>query len=76
MTLCGSTGETTSALVQNVQVVQGVPAPISVLPRNAGEDEGGGLNDWNFLNEWNPLLDHRPIASLWRARLSISVTHE
>jgi hypothetical protein len=24
------------------------------LPRDAGEDAGGGLNDWNFLNDWNP----------------------
>jgi hypothetical protein len=79
MVLLGSRGETTSAPVQNVQVVQSVPAltsqsafqpsPLkarssphlskrvpaltSVLPRDAGEDKGGGLNDWNFLNELN-----------------------
>ena len=27
-------------------------APASILPRVAGEDEGGGLNDWN---DWNGL---------------------
>jgi hypothetical protein len=36
-----------------VQVVQVVQAPTSFLPRVAGEDEGGGLNDWNFLNDLN-----------------------
>jgi hypothetical protein len=43
-------------LLRPVQNVQASQAPISFLPRVAGEDEGGGLNDWNFLNEWNPLL--------------------
>ncbi len=46
---------------QNVQAAQIVQAPtlrqaqgrLSVLPRDAGEDKGGGLNDWNFLNELN-----------------------
>ena len=28
-------------------------SPTSFLPRVAGEDEGGGLNDLNFLNELN-----------------------
>ncbi len=34
--------------VQNVQNVQAVQSPTSVLPRDAGEDEGGG---WNALNQ-------------------------
>ncbi len=68
MILCGSTGEMIGVLVQNVQAAQ---APISFLPRVAGEDEGGGLNDWNFWNEWNELLGHTPIAFRWRARHSI-----
>jgi hypothetical protein len=50
VTLCQSRGKSTSASVQDVQVVQ---ALTSVLPRDAGEDEGGGLNDLNFLNELN-----------------------
>ena len=28
--------------------------PTSVLPRDAGEDEGEGLNGLNFLNDLNP----------------------
>src|SRR6266481_57360 len=32
-------------LIQSVQFVQNVPAPTSVLPRDAGEDKGEGLND-------------------------------
>jgi len=37
----------------NVTVtIQDVPTPTSFLPRDAGEDEGGGLND---LNDWNGL---------------------
>ena len=33
-----------------VQDVQDVPSPSLVLPRDAGEETGGGLNDWNGLN--------------------------
>src|SRR3990172_1459086 len=32
--------------------VQDVPSPSLVLPRDAGEETGGGLND---LNDWNDL---------------------
>jgi hypothetical protein len=54
--------------VPNVQAVQSQPeadppsaellhapfnSPTSFLPRVAGEDEGGGLNDWNGLNVLN-----------------------
>ena len=46
-------GELISARVQNVSVVQSVPAPTSVLSRDAGEEKGGGLNDCNFWNELN-----------------------
>jgi hypothetical protein len=39
----------------NVTVsIQDVPNPISFLPHDAGEDEGGGLNDWNGLSGLNP----------------------
>jgi hypothetical protein len=44
--------------VQDVQVVQNVPTPTSVLPHDAGEDEGGGLNEaqrLNGLNDWDEL---------------------
>ena len=47
MTHCRSRGEAATASVQNVQ------APTCVLPRDAGEDEGGGLNDLNLLNALN-----------------------
>jgi len=33
--------------------VQDVPTTTSCLPRDAGEDEGEGLNDWNDLNGLN-----------------------
>ena len=36
--------------VQTVQPLRSVQTPTSFLPRDAGEDEGGGLNDWNDLN--------------------------
>src|SRR5512134_1061744 len=32
---------------QTVQVVQVVQAPSLILPRVAGEETGGGWNDWN-----------------------------
>ncbi len=38
--------------VQDVQV-QKVPTPTSFLPRDTGEDEGGGLNGAQRLNGWN-----------------------
>jgi hypothetical protein len=38
--------------VQTVQPLRSVQTPTSFLPRDAGEDEGGGLND---LNDWNEL---------------------
>ena len=44
------------AFVQNVQAVQplcSVQSPTSFLPRDAGEDEGGGLIDLNGLNGLN-----------------------
>jgi hypothetical protein len=37
-------------LVQNVQAVQSLSL---VLPRDAGEETGGGLIDLNYLNESN-----------------------
>jgi hypothetical protein len=39
--------------VQTVQPLRSVQAPTSFLPRDAGEDEGGGLNDLNDLNRSN-----------------------
>jgi hypothetical protein len=39
--------------VQSVQAVQGVQPLSLVLPRVAGEETGGGWNDWNFWNDWN-----------------------
>ena len=36
--------------------VQDVPSPSLVLPRDAGEETGGGLND---LNDWNDLNARR-----------------
>jgi hypothetical protein len=40
-------------VVQFVPNVQAVQTPTYFLPRDAGEDEGGGLNDWNELNDLN-----------------------
>jgi hypothetical protein len=40
-------------LVQNVQAVQAVQSLSLVLPRDAGEETGGGLIDLNYLNESN-----------------------
>jgi len=53
--------------VQDVQTVQNVPTPtpdrvrgrLSFLPRDAGEDEGGGLNGAQRLNGWNGLNARR-----------------
>ena len=39
--------------VQDVQPFRSVQTPTSFLPRDAGEDEGGGLNDLNGLNVLN-----------------------
>jgi maleate cis-trans isomerase len=39
------------APVQHVPLVQAVQALTSFLPRDAGEDKGGGLNELDFLNE-------------------------
>jgi hypothetical protein len=36
--------------VQNVQKVQSVQTPSFLLPRDAGEDTGGGFNGLNILN--------------------------
>jgi hypothetical protein len=33
--------------------IQEVPTPTSFLPRDAGEDKGGGLNGAQRLNDWN-----------------------
>jgi len=44
------------AFVQTVQAVQplrSVESPTSFLPRDAGEDEGGGLSVLNGLNDLN-----------------------
>jgi hypothetical protein len=44
------------ASVQNVKAVQplrSVRSPTSFLPRDAGEDEGGGLSVLNGLNDLN-----------------------
>ena len=38
-----------------VQIVQIVQTPTSFLPRDAGEDEGGGLSGAQRLNGWNVL---------------------
>jgi 4-carboxymuconolactone decarboxylase len=35
-------------------------APPSILPRAAGEDTGGGLNDWNDRNVLNSFEKHMP----------------
>jgi len=43
-------------MAQNVQLVQplrSVQSPTSFLPRDVGEDEGGGLIDLNCLNDLN-----------------------
>jgi hypothetical protein len=48
--------------VQVVPVFQITQAPTSFLPRDAGEDEGGGLNGLNILNFLN---DHFPVLSSW-----------
>jgi hypothetical protein len=31
-----------------------IKPPPSILPRDAGEERGGGLNGLNFLNDLNP----------------------
>ena len=33
--------------------------PHLVLPRVAGEDEGGGLNDLNYLNDLNQIVTNQ-----------------
>jgi hypothetical protein len=40
-------------IVPAVQSLRSVRAPTSILPRVAGEDEGGGLNGLNDLNSLN-----------------------
>jgi hypothetical protein len=43
-------------MVQNVQalrLVQNVQTPSFILPRDAGEETGGGLNGAKRLNDWN-----------------------
>jgi hypothetical protein len=40
-------------VVQAVQPLRSVHTPTSVLPRDAGEDEEGGLNDLNGLSGLN-----------------------
>jgi hypothetical protein len=37
-------------IVQLVQPLRSVKSPTSFLPRDAGEDEGGGLSGLNCLN--------------------------
>jgi hypothetical protein len=39
--------------VQAVQPLRSVQTPSCILPRDAGEERGGGLNDLNDLNDWN-----------------------
>ena len=39
--------------VQDVQAVQSDQTPSSILPRDAGEETGGGWNDLNGWNGWN-----------------------
>jgi hypothetical protein len=51
--------------VQDVQIVQpqrSVQTSTSFLPRDAGEDEGGGLNDWNDWNDLNARPEERKNA--------------
>jgi hypothetical protein len=40
-------------VVQAVQPLRSVQTSTSVLPRDVGEDEGGGLNDLNGLSGLN-----------------------
>jgi hypothetical protein len=39
--------------VPMVPIVQAVQSPSFFLPRDAGEETDGGLNDLNFLNDLN-----------------------
>jgi hypothetical protein len=48
-------------MVQNVQDVQAAAAPSFILPRDAGEERGGGLND---LNGWNDLNNERVVRPI------------
>ena len=41
--------------VQNVQPLRSIQSPSCILPRNGGEERGGGSNDWNHLNGLNKL---------------------
>jgi hypothetical protein len=41
-------------VVQDVQTVQNAQTPSFILPGDAGEERGGGLNDLNVLNDLNP----------------------
>jgi hypothetical protein len=53
MTACRSRVEPINASRSKRSIRSKVQALTSVLPRVAGEDEGGGLNGLNFLNELN-----------------------
>jgi hypothetical protein len=60
---CWSTGSHKKIVqsVQSLRLVQplrSVKAPTSFLPRDAGEDEGGGLNGLNGLNYLNQKGHH------------------
>src|SRR5690242_9942396 len=68
-----------SQMVQTVPAVQplrSVQAPTSFLPRDAGEDEGGGLNGlngWNRLNHLRLVTDTITSFSFEQHRLDESL---
>ena len=47
-------------MVHNVQDVQAAATPSFILPRDAGEERGGGLSVLNGWNELNNKLVVRP----------------
>ena len=45
-------------------------------PADAGEDEGGGLNDWNFLNELNTRIEYSPMPARGEVYCSVVLWRE
>jgi hypothetical protein len=60
-TRCQSNSETPVSWFKTLKLFKPFKPPPLFLPRDAGEDTGGGWNDLNYLNGWNS-DEHIPIA--------------